>query len=383
MKYMFCKAPFSSIEISALGEIYLCCPATLNISIGNIYKSPFEEIWYSDKAKQIRREILKNNYQYCNLKICDPINNIMQKKFSKFDNFIVNFAENPPYPLYVKYCHDLHCNIKCITCRDEFIINNTQQTIELDTKIEKLLTCLKNCKIVSMNGTGEALASKHGHHLIKAINKNFPHIYFEFHTNGVLCNKKLLEKLGILDKVISVNISMHASTKKTYEKIMLGSNYSKVLENLKFLAELKKAGQLKALDLYFVVHKINYKEMKDFVNFAQKYSADVYFWEYRKWANKWGEENYNKVAIYEKSHYLYNDFAKILQDPIFQQKNCHLNKFLLSIKPISRFEHIKNIIKDFKNSFFKIQTKYEKNQKYKIITILGIKIKFKRHSKSI
>ena len=52
-----CKVPFSEVEISANGDVYVCCPAKMSISIGNIYKESFENIWYSKAAQDLRQDI--------------------------------------------------------------------------------------------------------------------------------------------------------------------------------------------------------------------------------------------------------------------------------------------------------------------------------------
>lgn len=341
-----CKVPFSQVEIHEDGNIYVCCPIKTKLSIGNIYKESFDKIWHSKKAKKLRQEILRGNYCFCDLKICDPKDNIEQDKLDLIENFETEFEEKPSYPQYVKFCHDYHCNLKCATCRDKFHTNSKEKTKELNSKIEKIyLPILKNCKVVSLNGSGEALSSKHCRTLIKAIAKKYPNIKFDLHTNGLLCNKKNLEELGIIDKIASIGISMHAKTKEIYDKIMLHGDFEKVLKNLNWLSSLKKEGKIKKLDLYFVVQKTNYKEMGAFLEFAKKLDADVYFWEYRNWGNIWGRKNYDKVAVFEKHHLEYNKFAKYLAKDIFKSKNCHFNNFLKQIKPIKFYEHIFYIIK--------------------------------------
>lgn len=339
--YNKCLVPFTQIEIHPNGDVFFCCPIIISKSIGNVYKQPFDEIWYSDIAKEIRREILHNNcYKYCDMQICNPIDNINMDILDIIDDLDIEESEAPPYPQYVKFCHERHCNIKCVTCRDDYCLSSKQETQELDSKIEPVfLPILKNCKVVSLNGAGEVFASKHCCNLIKSIVRVYPNIKFDIHTNGVLCDKKLCDELQITDRLISVDVSMHAVTKDTYQKIHLGSNFDKVNENLNWLKTLKYNGNLKKLNLYFVVQRYNYKEMKLYIQNAKKIGANVYFWEYRNWGNEWGNENYENVAIYEKWHPEYNEFAQILQDDIFKEKHCFLNKYLKSCIPISDTEH--------------------------------------------
>jgi len=349
-----CKVPFFAIEIDINGDVTVCCPYKNSYIIGNVYEKPFDEIWYSDKAKLLRQEIISCNYSKCNLHICNPKDNIEQDKLTLMDKIDIDLKENPPYPKYVKFCHDSHCNIKCITCRDYYKTNNPDRNNFLNSHIEKtFLPILKNCEVVSLNGSGEVFASPHCKSLIKAIVKTYPNIKFDLHTNGLLCNKTLCDKLGITEKIVSVDVSMSAITKKTYNKIMIGSNYKIVIDNIKWLSELKKNGILKKLDLYFVVQELNYKEMQDFVKFATNMGADVYFWEYRDWGTKFGRE-FKKIAVFMPYHKNYNKFAKMLQNPIFKQENVHFNNFLNNVKVLSKsdilkfkFNNLKKQIKTF------------------------------------
>ena len=69
----YCYKPFSEIEIYSSGEVYTCCPSYLpeNYYIGNIFEvKTFDEIWYSDKAINLRKNILEKDFSICNLKIC-------------------------------------------------------------------------------------------------------------------------------------------------------------------------------------------------------------------------------------------------------------------------------------------------------------------------
>lgn len=68
-----CKVPFGYIEIFGNGDVYTCCPDYIyNGCIGNIFKQPFLDIINSERAIQIRKNILENNYSMCNLDLCNP-----------------------------------------------------------------------------------------------------------------------------------------------------------------------------------------------------------------------------------------------------------------------------------------------------------------------
>lgn len=103
---------------------------------------------------------------------------------------------------------------------------------------------LKNAETVCMNGGGDCLASRQGRALLERIAEVYPNIKFDLHTNGLLCNEKLLKELNILDRLSVVEISLHATTKNTYDKIVLGSDWEKLLKILNGLHILKNKASL-------------------------------------------------------------------------------------------------------------------------------------------
>ena len=73
MKNEICKLPFTYLEIDKYGDVRTCCkPYIRNLSIGNIFKQPFEEILNSETAQYIRNNCLNKDYSMCNLDLCLP-----------------------------------------------------------------------------------------------------------------------------------------------------------------------------------------------------------------------------------------------------------------------------------------------------------------------
>jgi wyosine [tRNA(Phe)-imidazoG37] synthetase (radical SAM superfamily) len=226
------------------------------------------------------------------------------------------------YPEYVKFCHDKTCNLHCITCRDDVIGNTAEKTEALDALIEThFLPLLKDAKTVALNGDGELFASKHCRRLVKEIAERYPHIKFAICSNGVMCDEKNCAELGILDRIVSVQISVNAAIKETYDKIMLGGSFDRVRRNIEWLSGLKKEGKIDFLRLVFVVSSINYREMKPFMEWAIELDAIVDFWEYRPWGNAMAKD-YALYAVFNPKHKEYRKLARILKDDVFKHPNC-------------------------------------------------------------
>jgi MoaA/NifB/PqqE/SkfB family radical SAM enzyme/SAM-dependent methyltransferase len=310
--------------------------------------------------------VIETDYKYCNLKICNGLSSLSGDDALKPKSYgeIVS-----TYPFYVKFCHDSACNLKCITCRDDYIFNSREKTEELDAIIgTHLLPSLKDAHIVSLNGSGELFASRHCRRLVKEITSKYPNVKFAIHTNGILCDEKNCGELGVLGRLDSVQVSINAMARKTYDKIMRGGgkdNYVQVWRNVKWLAGLKKSGGLRELRFVFVVSALNYMEMKPFLERALTLGAIVDFWEYRPWGNEMAN-HYRKMAVFDPSHKDYGKLARIIRDPIFKSPNCYMDEVLKET--------------EVKKAGFKGLFSLKQENNHNIFTFMGLKFSFKRKS---
>lgn len=75
---------------------------------------------------------------------------------------------------------------------------------------------------------------------------------------------------------INLTISIDGAVKKTYEKIRLGASFDKLEKNLIRLNHyINLSGSRMSLQMNFLVMKINYKEIPDIIDFANKYKFSI------------------------------------------------------------------------------------------------------------
>ena len=325
--YAICTFPFEAAQVSMQGDVYVCCPPWSNsYSLGNIYKETFDEIWNGEKAKEFRRQFITGNYNICNLNLC-------VKDCSK--NIVPTEVCDKPRTFI--FCYDATCNVKCIFCRD---CHQKQDLSYFNENMDSIITgMLENADNVVLSGVGEALFSPHSRKLIKRISELFPKIKFSLISNGILCDEKNLSELGILNKLLSITISLHATKKATYDKLVVNGDFDRVIKNLNFLSEMKKSGRLDRFILNFVVNSYNYKEMPDYVKMADKLGATVGFLELLKLDTN--EKVYNKLNIFDEKNPHYNDFVRVLKNPIFKSGKCTINDDMLNLKPVSLIKRLK------------------------------------------
>lgn len=331
----FCQRPFSEIEIHTDGNVYTCCPDYLKkYPIGNIFNvSSFDEIWYSEKAIELRQRILNSDYSLCNSNICNM----------KIDQEEVEQITHPSYPTLVRFAYDTQCNLRCMICRDSLIYNSEERNKEYDSMIDSMfLPVLKNAKIMSITSAGEITASKHSQILTKRAAEMYPNLKFEILTNGLLFNKEFCDSLGITNRIERVVISLHAMKKNTYETIMKGSNYDIVRKNLQWIFEMKKEGKISDVCLIFVACSINYKEIPEFIEYSILNDAHSTVWEYRNHNKTVMDRQFKKYAVWLKEHPKYNDFVKTINKVQLKYKDtCRMPDIFKGLKTISLFESFK------------------------------------------
>lgn len=326
----FCSKPFDQAWVINEGEVYACCPAYMQISIGNAYEQEWKEIWNSDVAQEIRSSILDGSFKYCNWFFCPTIS----------DNFLLGKTnkENCPsvnnLPKYKKFmdlnqplrlagvANDYTCNLRCPSCRDDFFSLSDGQKIKLEQAKEKIIIPLiKNSTEFHLSG-GEPFASKYNKQLLAAINKNdFPYLKkLKITSNGLLLDEKQWNKIHNVHYLdIDLIVSVDASTKETYKIVRRGGDFEDLMRNLKFLSKLRKQKKLNSLSLNYVVQDHNFREMRDFVLLGLDLEVDFITFQKIYNAGNFTEEEFSRRTVFEPSHPEYNNFQNILRLPIFEK----------------------------------------------------------------
>lgn len=318
-----CILPFTNTEIHMSGEVFPCCPAwNNNYSFGNFYKNTIEEIWNSEAAMNFRKRILDRDYTICkNRYFCNQ-----NKQY-----FVKDVPESFKYrmmqtPRTIKVCHDNECNLACISCRSKIIVNSDERLRFLNDRIDTIfLPFVKDATCLVASGNGDPFASRHYRELISACSKKYPQMKFGFHTNGLLFNEVICKKLGILDKIEAVSISIDAASGETYSKIRKGGQFDTLIKNLGWLRTLKCNNQITDFEFLFVVQHYNYREIPLFVEFARQFNAKSKFVALRNWWDSAVEQSgFDKFAVSSISHPEHVELLKVLRNPILKSKDVNM-----------------------------------------------------------
>jgi len=169
------------------------------------------------------------------------------------------------FPLHVDIESTNACNLRCIMCPRNFM---TEKIGYMEWALfEKIIDEGAEYQLpsIKLNYRGEPLLHPRLPEMV-AYAKKKGIIEVQFNTNGLSLNEKKTGELldAGLDRMI---FSVDGATKETYERIRTGSNYERVVNNIKALVKTRNERGLKRplVRVQMVKMKENEHEIEDFL----------------------------------------------------------------------------------------------------------------------
>ena len=325
-KFGFCPKPFEYLAVHNRGIGRVCCGDWLETPIGDLRRGSFDDLWNSQTAQDIRKSILDGSYKYCNQETCPAlIQGTLKRADQIHDEFLRDVIDNQRVvlekgPRTLSLTYDSTCNLKCPSCRSDFISlkgKQYQEAEELQARIFK--EGLADVEELVLTGYGDPFASRLFRKLLQSLDaRDFPRLSIKLMTNGLLFTPAMWSSLEkIQSAVSSVEVSIDAATAETYA-INRGGSFKKLLENLSFISGLLRQGKVDWFEISFVVQTNNFREMKQFVEMGRKYRCNrILFQRLIRWDDTYTNRQFRTIAIHDPKHPDHQEFLDLLNDPIF------------------------------------------------------------------
>lgn len=370
-KKRFCLIPFSTLYINQ-DNLAPCClgflkePMFLQDNVSPL-NANLKEAWNCDQMVDLRQSIIDGNYKYCSEENCPSLSNyhslptlegIEKLTLIEKKNIINSIKNNtpkldyPPEKLMLNY--DESCNLACPSCRNDFIINKSNELKQVHLNINQQLDFTHG---VYMSGLGDPLVSVgHRKWLTEFRAKNHPTIESIYlHTNGQLFDEKFWNSLhkDCQSRIKSIEISIDAATKATYSIVRKGGDFNRLVENLEFIKKLREQEGLEIyVSLIFIVSSENYHEILDIIKLNDHFKFNLLtFYAIKNWQHI-PADTFDKLNICSRNH---PDFNKLVE--IVKNKRFHpffFNKYIHSYNIIGNFDEADR----FKGQNFKNSEKY-------------------------
>jgi hypothetical protein len=164
-------------------------------------------------------------------------------------------------------------------------------------------------KSILITGSGDPFYSKiYRNYLINFNSNTYPKLEdIKIITNGKMLNEKMWNSMSASKHIKSIEISIDAGTKFTYENITrLNGDWDVLIDNLNFLSTLTT---IKNFCVSFVVSEKNYLEMEIFYNKMSeifknsKFNYKINFSQHVYWQDgAYSESEVKKIQVFNKEH---------------------------------------------------------------------------------
>ena len=278
---LICLRPFYLMCIFYNSNIYNCyCLDWIKTGIGNLKQNNLDDIWNSEAARYIRRKMYAGEWQ----DICQPIcpvivkynhspNLIRYEDLEGIDALNSGLIEEiragkdrlDTPPTLLKLDHSSVCNLHCVMCSRASCRNDPELQKTVMTGLKKLLP---SARILHLSGLGDPLCRPDTRDLL--INYRGK-VEFDLQTNGLLL-PRLWEKIKH-QRYGRLEVSVHAATQETYERICAGGKWEDLLRTLALMQKIRPA--FKSIQIDMTVMRSNYREIPRFIDMAEAYGFDA------------------------------------------------------------------------------------------------------------
>ena len=173
--------------------------------------------------------------------------------------FYRTFPDMTPVPYKIEMEHTTQCDKKCIFCEHTYWKNEKKERINFE-QYKSVIDQFPGLRWINITGEGSGF-----------LNPDFMEMIKYSRSKGISVN--FVDEMEFIDEekarqlieygVNCIWVSMDGATKETYEKVKVGCNYDKVIENIKILTRLKKElnSPFPYLCFRFIASTINYHEI--------------------------------------------------------------------------------------------------------------------------
>ena len=181
---------------------------------------------------------------------------------------MTNNEMNLPYHAHIE--PTTYCNIKCENCINDTVQAERRGHLSINT-LKDILKMMPFIRDISLLGLGEPLMNPEILDMLGLIKSKV--IACRIATNGILLDKIDMERLlTSLDQCI---ISFDAATKEKFEEVRKGSDFDRIVRNIKGLVEIRDKNKIPVeISLHTVITRNNSEEVLDIPERAAKLMVD-------------------------------------------------------------------------------------------------------------
>lgn len=177
------------------------------------------------------------------------------------------FPRSVFYPRFIEVEVSTYCNLRCKMCEHTYW-HEKNQHMSFE-QLKSIISQFPRLKWIGLTGIGESFLNPDFSKMVTYVKGE--NLYLELYDNFYLITEKfakLLVETGV-DRMI---VSLDAASAETYQKIRYGSNFDRVVSNIKNLRKLKNKLGLYYPEIIFhyIISKENIHEVLDYITLVKK-----------------------------------------------------------------------------------------------------------------
>lgn len=299
----FCMFPWMHLYVNTDGAAYPCCTTLYEYPIGNVRENTIDELWNSEKLKEVRRKLLAgervdgcaNCYKHESTGGGGySFRNFANNQFGQHYDLVQETGEDGFLPgMHLKY-FDVRfsnlCNFKCRTCGDLFSSTWAAESYKLGygqypgvthasnndpSLLEQFKPHLGNLEMLYFAGGEPLMTPEHYEILQFLIDNNSIDLTIRYNSN---CSKLKFKDINVVDLWNKFNrVELYASLDSyghRAEYMRNGTHWPTILNNLK---EVRDKSKNTSISFNCVVSIFNVLTLTDFLDHL--YEENLINWE--------------------------------------------------------------------------------------------------------
>jgi hypothetical protein len=322
----YCTYPFRLFGIAS--DIMKPCtwlrqiPGTSVLSVSEC-GGDLLDVWRSEVFDNVRRSIAEGEYHFCNLEYC-PEYQGEQKYFLTLEELKAQYPAIADYvsgvtdaylggPELVNVAYDTGCNLSCPSCNRHTLPKLPRaQVAGFATTLDQLAD---DVLYIYLAGMGDPFGTPHYFDWLRTVDvsryKKLREIMLN--TNGLLWTPQTWAQVPAATRarVRTAIISIDGASAATYDVNRWPAKWDDLLENLRFIASLRRRDELKMLRAYFVYQANNFHEMPAMVQFCRDNAFDaVFFARIANWKSA-PQAEYDELDVVNPNHPAHQDYLRV------------------------------------------------------------------------
>jgi MoaA/NifB/PqqE/SkfB family radical SAM enzyme len=200
-----------------------------------------------------------------------------------------------PYPSYLEIENTTLCNLRCNICENPYWKHEKRANMTYEKFLE-LMENFPNLMWIGLTGIGQNLLNPDYKKMLQYVMDKG--MFCEIFDNFYMFDDEILEMFVRLqfDKVYC---SLDAATKETYKNLRVGSDWDKVISNVKKLDEIKKKNNSHYPELFFhyIITSENIHEVEQYVDFIHSLGVEVQYIQFTRMLHDFDEVKHLYVEV--------------------------------------------------------------------------------------